>query len=318
MDPKGKNPITINHSWFKDKLLPLLGGSLLLVAFTSICFAKDSPFPALVMDSLGREVRINKVPERIISTIPSNTEILYDLGLKDKVVGVTSHCPLTCDVKGKEIIDGWSKVNIKKVISLKPDLVLAFGGLQVPFIDKLDQLGITVFSFCPKTVAETLHLLQVIGQITGTGQKAEQLVKKAHMKLEGIQNRLKTLSPEKRITFLRLISPEDVIVVGRYSFQHDILIQAGGDNIMKGFLDDYRRVEFEKIKTLNPEAIILNGDDEQRVKKKFLNLKGWKDLPAVQQRRIKVIPCRLICHPNFQIGDVVEILAHYLYPDLFK
>jgi iron complex transport system substrate-binding protein len=318
MNSNKKNLVPANHYWFEGRLLPLFASMLFLVICVSICFAKDSQFPIIVMDCLGREVRINAIPERIISTVPSNTELLYDLGLKDKVVAVTSHCHLTCDVKGHEIINGWANIDIDKVVSLKPDLVLAFGGLQVPLVDKLAQLGITTFSFSPRTVAETLYMLEIVGQITGTKQRAEQLAKRARLKLESIRSKVKKISPEERLTFLRLISPKDVIVAGRYSFQHDILVQAGGDNIMKGLLHDYEQVEFEGIKALNPEVIILNGDDEQKVKERFLNLERWKDLPATQKKRIKVMPCRLICHPNSDIVDVVEMLAHYLYPDLFK
>jgi iron complex transport system substrate-binding protein len=272
----------------------------------------------VVLDSLGREVRIDRIPEKIISTVPSNTEILYSLGLKSKVVAVTSHCHLTCDVQGKEIINGWAKVDIQKIASHRPDLVLAFGGLQVPLVDKLDRLGVTTFCFCPKTVAETLHMLEIVGQITGKEETAAMLVKKARLKLESIQHKLHAVPPDSRVTFLRLISPEEVIVVGRYSFQHDILVQAGGYNIMGELLQDYGRVKFEEIKALNPGVIILNGDDEQKVKEAFLSMEGWEDLPAARQGRIKVMPCRLICHPNFYIVDVVEILARYLYPHIFK
>lgn len=69
---------------------------------------------------------------------------------------------------------------------------------------------------------------------------------------------------------------------------------------------------------LNPDGIVLNGDEEQTVKEEFLSLEGWKDVPAVQHKRVKVMPCRSICHPNFHIVDVVEILAHYPYRDLFN
>ena len=128
----------------KNLFMGLLGNILLVILFLSVCAANEKPF--IVMDSLGREVEIQGIPKRIVSTAPSNTEILYDLGLKERVVAVTRHCSLTCDVKGKEEIRGWADMDIKKIISLRPDLVLAFGGLQVPFIDKLEEQGITVFT----------------------------------------------------------------------------------------------------------------------------------------------------------------------------
>lgn len=300
------------------RLFILLGSLLVHICLSDISSAKDTPFPLVVMDGIGREVRINKIPERIISTVPSNTEILYDLGLKDRVIAVTSHCLLTCDVRGKEIMKGWASMDVGKIVSLKPDLVLAFGGLQVPLVDKLDRSGVPVFGFYPRTVAEALSLLKVVGQITGTEEKVLELLKAARARLEGVRKRLGPIPPDKQRSFLRLISPKEVIVAGRYSFQHDILVQAGGDNIMKGVLRDYERVKFEQIKDLNPEVIILNGDNEQEIKESFLGLDGWRDLRASKERQVKVMPCRLICHPNFHIVDVVETMAQYLYPDRFK
>jgi len=69
---------------------------------------------------------------------------------------------------------------------------------------------------------------------------------------------------------------------------------------------------------LNPDGTVLNGDEEQTVKEEFLSLEGWESVPAGQHKRIKVMPCRSICHPNFHIVDGVEILAHYPHPDLFN
>ena len=72
-------------------------------------------------------VKIEKVPQRIISLAPSNTEILFALGLGNKVVGVTSYCNYPEEAKEKEIIDGFATPDLEKIIALTPDLILAFG-----------------------------------------------------------------------------------------------------------------------------------------------------------------------------------------------
>ncbi|MFH0844561.1 MAG: helical backbone metal receptor, partial [Pseudomonadota bacterium] len=186
------------HYSINVRLLILLGSLLLMASLPDRSFAKEGTFPIVVMDGIGREVRINKIPQRIISTVPSNTEILYDLGLKDRVIAVTSHCLLTCDVKGKEIMRGWANMDTGQIVSLKPDLVFAFGGLQVPLVDELARLGIPVFGFYPRTVAETLSMLQIAGQITGTEEKAVELLKSARAKLENVRDKLRHIPPDKR------------------------------------------------------------------------------------------------------------------------
>jgi iron complex transport system substrate-binding protein len=289
---------------------------LLLVLFPAFfsfpCLAGEGRFPVKVMDGLGREVMVSSPPRRIVSAVPSNTEILYDLGLRERVIAVTSHCGLTCDVTGKQVLAGWSTLDVEKIGSLKPDLVLAFGGLQVPLVDRLERAGITTFCFFPRTVVETLDQLRRVGRITGHEKRADDLVRSAEERLRGVVLRV---APEDRITFLRLISPKEGIVAGRYSFQHDMLVQAGGRGVMEDFLVYYGKVEFSRIKALDPQVIVLNGDDEEERKRTFAGMDGWKDLRAVRQGRIRVMPCRQICHPNFRIAEVVEILSGFLYPD---
>jgi len=78
-----------------------------------------------VTDQLGRVVKLEKVPERIVSLAPSNTEILFALGLGDKVVGVTEYCDYPEAAKDKDKIGGYTTVDIERVVAIEPDLILA-------------------------------------------------------------------------------------------------------------------------------------------------------------------------------------------------
>ncbi|MBL7205492.1 MAG: ABC transporter substrate-binding protein [Desulfobacteraceae bacterium] len=79
-----------------------------------------------VRDSSGAKIALKESPSRIVSTVPSNTEILYALGLKDQVVGLTKYCAKTCDTMGKVVIGGWVNPDCQKILDLKPDLIFAF------------------------------------------------------------------------------------------------------------------------------------------------------------------------------------------------
>ena len=269
-----------------------------------------------VKDGLGREVTIHSSPQRIISTIPSNTEILYDLGLKDKVIAVTSHCTKTCDISGKAVIGGWSKPEIvKKIVDLKPDLVLSFGGLQTQLAKKMEKRNITTFVFFPQTLDQILKQIILVGKITDTSIAAQKIVSRCQNKLKKIEEKIKDIPIEKRIRCLRLMSTE-AMVIGGTSFQNDILKKAGGINVFENIKDDYPIVSLYDVREKDPDIIIFNFNDEKKAIEWFLKQDGWRDLRAAKEGRLMSISCDYICHPNTRIDKTVEMLAKRFYPVL--
>ena len=103
-----------------------------------------------ITDQLGRLVKLDKIPQRIVSLAPSNTEILFALGLADKVVGVTDYCNYPPEAKEKPSIGGFSTPNIEKVIALSPDLILATSTHQKQVIPQLEAKGMTVRPWLPR------------------------------------------------------------------------------------------------------------------------------------------------------------------------
>jgi iron complex transport system substrate-binding protein len=271
-----------------------------------------------VTDGLGRKVSVVRIPQRIVSTIPSNTEILYDLGLKDKVIAVTSHCEKTCDITGKTVIGGWSDQTIvDKIARLKPDLVLAFGGLQSPLAAEMEKRNITTFVFFPETVEQTLEQILLVGKLTGTTKGANAIVNRCRNNLKKIEEKFQDIPMEKRLKALRLMSTEAMVIGGK-SFQSDILRRAGGINIFEDINEGYPIVSLEDVKAKDPDIIIFNRDNEQEVIGWFLEQPGWNELRAAKERRLMSISCDYICHPNTRIDKTVEMLATRFYPGRFK
>jgi len=123
------------------KLGTLCSVSVLLLSLIVACappLEEMVSFPIEVTDQLGRVVKLEKVPERIISLAPSNTEILFALGLGDKVVGVTEYCNYPEAATAKTKIGGYSTVDLEKVVALSPDLVLATGIHEASIIPALE------------------------------------------------------------------------------------------------------------------------------------------------------------------------------------
>lgn len=297
---------------------PKLPVFILLSAAFLIGAASAADFPVTVRDGLGREVKVYKIPGKIVSTVPSNTEILYDLGLKDKVIGVTTHCAKTCDIAGKKVMGGWSERAAleKQIVDLEPDLVLAFGGLQVPLAEALDKRGITVFVFFPRTVDETLGQILQVGRLTGKETEARAIVDRCRRNLKAIEEKLKSIPREKRLKCLRLMSTE-AMVIGSTSFQNDFIKRAGGINIFEDIKEDYPVVSLEEVRARDPQVIILNRDNEQEAIAWFLVQPGWNELRAAKEKRLVSVSCDYICHPNTRVDRTVEILSRKLYPERF-
>jgi len=291
-----------------------------LFAFILLCIASlagtlfAAEFPVTVRDGLGRRVTVYRIPKRIVSTVPSNTEILYDLGLKDKVIGVTAHCGKTCDIAGKKVMGGWADRTAleKEIADLRPDLVLAFGGLQAPLAEAMDKLNITTFVFFPKTVDETLEQILQVGRLTGKGAEAQAIVDKCQNNLKALEEKLKDIPREKRLKCLRLMSTE-AMVIGGTSFQNDFIKRAGGINIFEDIREDYPVVSLEEVRARDPQIIILNHDDEQEAIAWFLAQPGWNELRAAKEKRLISVSCDYICHPNTRVDRTVEMLSQRFY-----
>ena len=274
--------------------------------------------PVTVRDGLGRQVTLRAAPRRIVSTVPSNTEMLYDLGLNDKVVGVTSHCGKTCDVSGKKVMGGWAEPAIvQEIANLEPDLVVAFGGLQSPLAKEMEERRIPTFVFFPTTVDQTLDQILWVGTITGTAPKAESIVKQCRNRIHELENRLEHIPRSKRAKCLRLMSLE-AMVIGKMSFQNDIIEKAGGVNVFADIDEAYPVVSLEDIRRKDPDIIILNRDDEEKAVEWFLEQRGWRDLRAARKAKVISISCDYICHPNTRIDKTIEMLSRRFYPQLFR
>lgn len=298
------------------RIIFVIAVSLILVSSFIYC-ESENRFPITVKDGLGRQVTIKSVPQKIVSTIPSNTEILYDLDLKDKVIAVTSHCGKTCDISGKDIIGGWAQPEIvEKIERLKPDLVLGFGGLQSPLASEMDKRNIPTFIFFPKTVNEILEQTLLVGKITGTTPKATEVVRKCQKNLSAIEKKFKDIPLEKRLKCLRLMSTE-AMVIGGASFQNDIIKKAGGINVFENIDEAYPIVGLNDVREKDPDMIILNRDNEKKAIEWFLEQEGWRDLRAAREGRLISISCDYICHPNTRIDKTVEMLAKRFYPEKF-
>jgi len=273
-----------------------------------------------VRDSSDARIALKKPACRIVSTVPSNTEILYALGLKDQVVGLTKYCAKTCDTRGKVVIGGWVNPDYQKILDLKPDLIFAFGGIQGKWHDRLRDIAPT-YCFEPTTVEDTLQAVLDIGQLTNRDQKAKEIVRQQREVLARIQATLSSVPPKERLRVVRVFGTNTTVrTVGRRSFLTDVIKLAGGVNVFGDVDDDYFQVTFERLASLDPDVLIVHGEKKEGKRKMaaFRKSPEFSKLRAVKNGRVLVYSCDYICHANAAIADTVEMVAWGLYPSIFQ
>ncbi|MEK7353753.1 MAG: ABC transporter substrate-binding protein, partial [Chloroflexota bacterium] len=184
-------------------------------------------FPMEITDQLGRVVTLKKMPQRIVSIAPSNTEILFALGLGDRVVGVDQYSNYPAAAATKAIVGGYSTANVEKIVALSPDLVLATSIHQPKVIPVLESLGYTVVALDPKTVDAVLDAIALVGKITGKQAEAAEVVTGLSTRIKAVTDKTASLTNAQRPRVFYVVWYDPLMSSGNGTFQADLIQKAG-------------------------------------------------------------------------------------------
>jgi ABC-type Fe3+-hydroxamate transport system substrate-binding protein len=207
----------------------------------------------LVKDMLGREVIIPENPQRIISLVPSQTELLFDLGLDDKIVGLTWFCIHPENkVKSKAKIGGTKNLKLDKIRALEPDLIIA--NKEENERGQIEALAkeFPVWTSDISDIDSALEMINTIGEITGKQDKAGEIA-------AGIRKEFATLRKARSLRTLYLIWKDPYMTVGNDTFIHHMLTRCGLVNVC-GEQTRYPELTADEIKAQNPELILLSSE----------------------------------------------------------
>jgi iron complex transport system substrate-binding protein len=296
---------------------------VMLLFFCSVTLAEENTTSAVtVTDDLGRAVSVIGTPERIVSLSPSNTEILFVLGLGDIVVGATKYCnypPLVKELKdnGKiEVVGGYVDPDIEKILTLHPDLVLAGQKHSDGAVSLLDKEGIPTFVVDPNNLTSIIQSIEKIGKITGKEVESSELCSRMESRIKAVSDKVSSL-PKTRVLYIVWHDP--VRTAGAGTFEDEIIEKAGGVNIFHD-LSGYAQVDPEAIAVRNPEVIIActgmgTGADKplQWAEKE----RGLNQTDARKNGRIYQAEGDLITRTGPRIVDGLEMFAKFIHPEAF-
>ena len=294
---------------------------VMLLFFCSVTLAEENTTRAVtVTDDLGRAVRVAETPVRIVSLSPSNTEILFALGLGDRVVGATKYCnypPLVKELKdsGKvEVVGGYVEPDIERILTLHPDLVLASQKHSNGAVSLLDKEGIATFIVDPNNLTSIILSLEKIGKVTGKEAEASELCNQMEAQIGAVSDKVSSL-PKMRVLYIVWHDP--VRTAGAGTFEDEIIEKAGGVNIFND-LSGYAQVDPEAIAVRNPEVIIAcsgMGTGADKPLQWAETERGLNQTIARKNGRIYQAQGDLITRAGPRIVDGLEMFAKFIHPE---
>jgi len=272
----------------------------------------------VIRDDLGHKWTLGRPPKRIISLAPNVTEILFALGLGDRVVGVTRYCDYPAEALTKAKIGGWVDPNIEQVSVLEPDLVLAFRGNPVRTIEKMRSLGFPVFGLEPGTSFESLlETIGKIGLVTGSEASARALIASLDARIKEIEAPLSGLA-ERPTVFLSLQGP-GLWTCGRDSFLDDLIRRAGGVNVAGEIDRKWVLLSREEILFRNPDFVVIMSKTEpdfERAADWFRDEPRLRHLTAVEAGRIRRLDENTASRFGPRLVDAFADLVRIIHPEL--
>ncbi|MCJ7600775.1 MAG: cobalamin-binding protein [Desulfobulbaceae bacterium] len=288
--------------------LPIMAAVLLAVTLLAARAAAE-----VFVDQVGRRVDIPASPQRIVSLMPSITEIVFELGAGSRIKGVTLYSNEPPAAAKLPNVGSYVHPDLEKIISLKPDLCLAVrDGNPKHIVDKITELGIPVYTIDPRNLAEIMESVMLLGKVLGTEEKARDIVDNIQIKINAASERVAHAGNRPRVFFQ--IDATPIVSAGSNTFIDQLITQAGGINLAAG-PTAYPRYSWEDILLMQPEVVIIasmaGGYSEEQLKAEW---RRWPELPAVRDNRLYVVNADLFERPTASLADGLELLVNIFFP----
>ena len=273
--------------------------------------------PYKVIDDRGIEVTFDEVPETIVSLQPSNTEILFELGVGEQVIGATDFDTYPEAAKEIERVSTSTVINAERILELNPDVVIAYTIGDEAQITQLEDAGLKVFVIESATSFDDVYtdIIQ-LAEVMDVEEKGEEVVADIKAQIAAVQEKTNTVETKKKVYYE--VSPAPTIwTTGNNTFQQEIMNAAGVDNL---FVDKESclSVTEEDVITRNPEVIITPATYMEDAVGEILGRTGWENIQAVTDKSVVLVDGDVMSRPGPRIGEAVEIMAEAVYPEVFK
>jgi iron complex transport system substrate-binding protein len=270
-----------------------------------------------VVDDLGRTVTITS-SERIVSIGPSCTEILYALGLGDRVIGVDVYSDYPPEAVSKQKISNIWMPDPEEIAALSPDLVVmySFFGPEDPNVQAIEDTGLTVIGLAPKTIDDILRNIMLVGNATGKSDEAEVLASAMRKTINEIKNMTENVIDKPRVYIEYWYPPPWTF--GPNTWGHQLIELVGGTNAFSDAITEWVQTTDEEVIMRNPEVIIsLYGAMHYATLEDMKKRPGWDTISAIKKGKVYLLDENLFLRPSPRIVEGLKVLSKALHPELF-
>jgi len=288
--------------------------AVFLICASSLASAQD------LKDDLGRPFPLpERTPERIVSMAPNVTEILFALGLGDRVAGVTRFCDYPPEARSIRRIGGLVDPNIEVIQSLDPGLVIAFRGNPLRLVDRIRKLGLPVFVLDIGQGLEALFpLIAKIGRVTRTEGRAGELAGGLKRRLESVDAAISEVVMRPKVFVL--LYGQGLWTCGGESYVDDLISRAGGTNVASSLPKKWVLYKREQILEDDPDVIFILA----RSRKDFATGRDWllrkarvESVAAVRSGKVFELDENAASRFGPRLVDVLDRMVRLLHPELF-
>jgi iron complex transport system substrate-binding protein len=267
-------------------------------------------------DMTGRELTLAAPPKRIVSLVPSVTEIVYALGAERLLVGVTDFCDFPPEARTQPKVGGMVAPSLEAIVALKPDLVIATTeGTREDTVTQLSRLKVPVYLVTAHQVADVTSLITRLGELTGSASSAGPLVTRLEQRIEAVK---KAVGPLARPRVLYVLWPEPLIVPGRGALVTELIQIAGGQSLTADDPDAWPRYSLEAAVARSPEVILLANHGAGTGAVEVEKWRRLASLPAVRSGRLLSVNGDLMHRYGPRFVDGLEQLARAIHPEAFR
>ena len=274
-------------------------------------------FPVTITDDDGVPVTLDAPPERIVTFAPSATEIVFALGLGERLVGVSgAFDDYPAAAKGIDEIGGAGDFgvdpNIEKVVSLRPDLFLTISGGE-QWKKRLRDLGVAVFTTDSTDVADVFHDIETVGRLTGTVDAAEAVVSRMRGEAADVEGRV---DGDPAVTCFYEVYYPPLTTVGPDTFIGDLLARAGCRSVSARARSDYPQWSVEDLVRQDPQVYLVSSESGASPRA-VASRPGFDAVAAIAAGRVVPIDADLVSRPGPRVVDGLRLLARALHPEAF-
>lgn len=272
-----------------------------IIALTACGQVDNNPLNLTVKDDLGHEITIGKPPKTIISLTPNMTEIVYFLGLGDKLIGRTNYCNYPPAVSKVQSIGDVTTFSIEKIVEMNPDIVVANRMISLEFIEKLQSMGLNVAAFDPNSVEGIIDTIKRIALICGVPHNTDPLY-------SALINHKK--QQNGKIVYVEIWNKPPT-TFGKDTFGSDVIKWVGATNLGDSLEGAYPTTTDESIIKINPDVVVIPTKSKTAVEE-FKSRKGFDILKAVKENRVFAIDEDIMSRPGPRIIDAIKQLEVFL------